>query len=131
MIKKRKKVYRRSGFEDDVEAKLKSLNIKYEYETVKLTYTIPESKHVYTPDFILDGVILETKGRYDLDDRKKMLLVTKQNPDKRIVMVFQNPNTKLTKKSKTTYATWCEKNGIEWCTFKTLESKLPKIKLTT
>ena len=127
MLKKRKVVYRRSGFEDDVEAKLKSLKIKYEYETVKLTYTIPESKHTYTPDFIVGDIHFEAKGYFDAPTKLKMKLVIQQNPDKRIIMVFQNPNTKLTKKSKTTYATWCDKNNIEWCTFKTLESKLPSI----
>jgi len=124
MIKKRKKVYRRSGFEDEVEAFLKDNKINYEYETVKLTYTIPESKHVYTPDFIVGDIHFEIKGYMDANTKKKMKLVVEQNSNKRIIMVFQNPNAKLTKKSKTTYAMWCDKNNIEWCSFKNFHTLL-------
>jgi hypothetical protein len=126
MIKRKKKVYRRSGFEDEVEAFLKSLNIKYEYEPKDkvLEYNIPESLHKYTPDFVIKGVIYETKGLWDLEDRTKILHLKRCHPKQRIVMVFQAPNAKIYKGSKTTYAMWCDKNNIEWCSFKTLHTKL-------
>ena len=38
-----------------------------------------------------------------------MKLVIEQHPDKDIRFVFQNPNTKIAKGSKTTYAIWCQK----------------------
>ena len=89
-----------------------------EYESVKLKYRIPESGHVYTPDFAIPGtnILIETKGRFSAQDRAKHLLVKAQNPDKRIILVFQNPNCTISKNSKTRYSDWCKKNGIEWMT---------------
>ena len=29
-------------------------------------------------------------------------------------MVFQNPKAKISKGSKTTYASYCDKHGIQW-----------------
>ena len=45
---------------------------------------------------------------------KKHLLIKQQKPDLDIRFVFQNPNAKLTKKSKTTYSMWADKNGFKW-----------------
>ena len=65
----------------------------FEYETLKLDYTI---KAVYTPDFILpNGVILEAKGYFKPEDRRKMLAVKKQHPDLDIRLVFQQPHKEL------------------------------------
>lgn len=126
---KKKTVKRRSGFEDDFESLLKVKKIKYEYEPKDkvLTYNIPESFHKYHPDFVVKDVIFETKGLWDLADRAKILHLKRCHPDKRIVMVFQYPNQKIYKGSPTSYAKWCEKNGIEWCTLKTLDTKLSTI----
>lgn len=33
-----------------------------------------------------------------------------------IRFVFQNPKNKLYKRSKTTYADWCDKHGFKWAT---------------
>jgi hypothetical protein len=89
---------------------------KVEYESVKLKYKIPESSHVYTPDFSVPGtnILIETKGRWDAKDRAKHILVKSQHPEKRIILVFQNPNCTITQTSKTRYCDWCKKNGIEW-----------------
>lgn len=89
---------------------------KLSYETTKLKYTVPTSIHTYTPDFHIPGtnIYLETKGRFTSQDRKKMLLVKAQHPDKRVIMVFMNAKTPITKGSKTTYADWCLKNGVEF-----------------
>ena len=112
-----KKLVHRSGFEDFTADKLKLLKIPYEYETLELAYTIPSSIHKYTPDFILaNGIILECKGVLDLETRKKMKYVIAQNPELDIRMVFQKPQNKLSKASKTTYAMWCAKNKIKWGT---------------
>jgi hypothetical protein len=73
---------------------------------------------VYTPDFILpNGVILEAKGYFKPEDRRKMLAVKKQHPHLDIRLVFQQPLNTLTKTSKTTYAMWAEKNGFLWAPF--------------
>jgi len=85
---------------------------QFEYETLRLNYTLSA---VYTPDFILpNGVILEAKGYFKPEDRRKMLAVKKQHPDLDIRLIFQAPYNTLTKTSKTTYAMWAEKNGFLW-----------------
>jgi hypothetical protein len=85
---------------------------QFEYETLKLNYTLSAN---YYPDFILpNGVILEAKGYFKPEDRRKMLAVKKQHPDLDIRLVFQAPYNTLTKKSQTTYAKWAEKNGFLW-----------------
>ena len=59
-----------------------------------------------------NGIIVETKGRFTPADRQKHLLVQKQFPELDIRFVFSNPNQKINKGSKTSYAMWCEKNGF-------------------
>lgn len=82
-----------------------------------MTYTIPESVHKYTPDFILpNGIIIEAKGLFETADRQKHLLIKKQYPHLDIRFVFQNPNNRLYKGSKTTYADWCKKHGYQYAT---------------
>ena len=105
----------RSGLEETVAEFLTSKGVKFTFETLKVPYVKPETKHIYTPDFILDnGIIIETKGRWLLDDRKKHLLIRKQRPDLDIRILFQNANAKISKGSKTSYADFCEKHGITY-----------------
>ena len=102
----------RSGLEDVISEDLKKRGVDFGYETVKIKWQLIESKP-YTPDFILpNGVIIESKGRFVLDDRKKHLKVREQNPDLDIRFVFSNSRNKIRKGSKTTYAMWCEKNNF-------------------
>ena len=97
---------------------LVELGVKYEYESTKVPYVI---QHTYTPDFILpNGVWLECKGYWDSADRKKVKSVIEQNPDIDLRMVFQAPYNTISKKSKTTYAKWCERHGIKWTSFATI-----------
>ena len=108
----------RSGLEEKVAGLLLDLGVTYEYESTKVPYVI---KHTYTPDFCLpNGVWLETKGYWDAKDRKKVLEVVKQNPLIDLRMVFQAPYNTISKKSKTTYASWCERNGIKWASYATI-----------
>jgi hypothetical protein len=80
-----------------------------------VAYIIPASEHTYNPDFKLpNGIIIETKGRFVIADRKKHLLVKQQHPELDIRFVFTNSKNKINKKSKTTYADWCEKNGFKY-----------------
>lgn len=117
------KSIKRSHFEDEVASLLNLLKVKFEYEKVSLKYTKPSTNHKYTPDFILpNGIICEAKGWLHLSDRKKMLLVIAQHPDLDIRFIFQNPNAKLSAKSKTTYAKWCDKNKIKWGTIADLQA---------
>lgn len=103
----------RSGLEDKVSKQLESKGIAFDYEIWKIPYTIPESYHIYTPDFLLpNGIFIETKGLWDSDDRKKHLLIREQYPELDIRLVFSSSRSKLYKGSKTSYAEWCEKHGI-------------------
>lgn len=80
---------------------------------ISLPYQLPEKN--YYPDVKLpNGIFIEAKGMFDSDDRVKLLLVRKQNPGVDIRIVFMNPNSKLYKGSKSTYATWCEKHGFKY-----------------
>ncbi len=105
----------RSQLEEKVAELLTNLGVTYEYETTKIAYQIA---HNYQPDFILpNGIILECKGYWDSDDRRKIKNVKEQNPDVDVRMVFQSPYNTISKRSKTTYAKWCERHDIPWCTF--------------
>ena len=111
----------RSKLEEKVADLLVNLNVKYEYETIKVDYVI---KHKYCPDFILpNGVWLECKGYWDAADRRKIKAVKEQNPDIDLRMVFQAPFNTISKKSKTTYASYCDKLGIPWCSFANIPLK--------
>jgi hypothetical protein len=105
----------RSGFEHKVSEKLTESKIKFGYEITQIDYIKPETHHKYTVDFTLpNGILVETKGRWVLEDRKKHLLIKDQHPELDIRIVFQNPNGKIRKGSKTTYADWCDKHEIVW-----------------
>lgn len=108
----RQKGYR-SGLEESVDALLKQSGIDGQYEQHKVLYTIPISYHEYTPDFRLpNGIFIETKGRFVLEDRKKHVLIKQQHPELDIRFVFQNSKNKIRKGSPTTYADWCKKHGF-------------------
>lgn len=82
------------------------------YETSKFPYI---SSHTYTPDFQLSLTkFVETKGLFSAADRSKHLKVREQNPQLKILFVFQNPYQRLTRKSTTTYADWCDKHNFKW-----------------
>ena len=103
----------RSGLEEVVDNTLKQRNIDGEYEKHKIKYTIPATDHTYTPDFRLpNGIFVETKGRFVIEDRKKHMLIKKQHPKLDIRFVFQNSKNKIRKGSPTTYADWCIKHGF-------------------
>jgi len=116
----------RSGLEEDIYIQLRKARIKHEYEKVKISYIIPSSNHIYTPDFVLEnGIIVETKGRWVLEDRKKIALIRRQYPKLDLRMVFNYSKAKIRKGSKTTYASICEKLGIPYA-----DKEIPKEWLT-
>jgi hypothetical protein len=105
----------KSGFEFMTAQQLDEKKIHFEYELRKIRYIVPSVEREYTPDFFLDnGIIIETKGRFTLEDRKKHILIRRQHPNLDIRLVFQSPYTKIRKGSKTTYAAWATKVGITW-----------------
>ena len=105
----------RSKLEERVADLLVELGVKYEYESTKVPYVI---QHNYTPDFLLpNGIFLECKGYWDPEDRRKIKAVKLLNPDMDLRMVFQAPFNTISKKSKTTYAQYCEKLNIPWTSY--------------
>ena len=105
----------RSGLEEKVAALFEELGVIYEYESTKIPYVI---QHKYTPDFLSkNGVYLETKGYWDANDRRKIKNVKQQHPEIDLRMVFQNPFNTISKRSKTTYAMYCDKLSIPWTSF--------------
>ena len=114
-LKEKKDIKFRSGLEEKVANLLTGLGVSYEYESKRIPYVI---QHHYTPDFVLPNhVVLECKGYWDAKDRRKIKQVKKDNPDMDLRMVFQSPYNTISKKSKTTYAQWCERHDIPWTHF--------------
>jgi len=103
----------RSPIEGQVADDLSENGVYWEYEQRKYNLVIPRS---YTPDFVLgNGVVLEVKGWFDQEDRRLIKLFKQQHSDVDIRMVFEKAHRKLTKSSRMTYATWCDKYNVPWC----------------
>lgn len=94
---------------------LKALAIPFLYEPAWLHYVKPARKAKYKPDFVLpNGIVIEAKGRFDSEDRQKMILIKQTYPLLDIRFVFSNPLARISKLSKTTYAMWCERYGFPY-----------------
>ena len=103
----------RSGLEVVIVESLDSQNCPYLYEAVQIPYDNPS---IYLPDFVLEAqaIVVEGKGEFKTEDRRKILLVKRQYPDLDLRIVFSHSATRIGKRSKTTYAMWCEKQGIPY-----------------
>ena len=98
-------------FKSKLEEKF-SKQFRLPYETNRLKYKL---EHTYTPDFkVADNVFIETKGRFTSSDRSKIKHVIQQHTEITLALVFQQPTTLISKKSKTSYAVWCDKHNIQW-----------------
>lgn len=105
----------RSKLEERVADQLEAASIPFEYETVKLKYTVPARSATYKPDFKINDIFIETKGwMRSAAERQKMILVKQEHPDLDIRMVFQNAKNPIYKGSQTTYAKWADDHGIKW-----------------
>lgn len=105
----------RSQLEEKIAAQLDKARLPFDYEESYLPFVQPATNHKYNPDFVLhNGIIIEAKGLFDVDDRKKHLLIKKQYPTLDIRFVFSSTRTKISAASKTTVAEWCEKNGYKF-----------------
>ena len=79
----------RSGLEDKVSLFLETRQNKVRYEALKIEWEDLRYR-TYTPDFVLDnGIIIETKGFFDAEDRRKHLEIQKQHPELDIRFLFQ------------------------------------------
>ena len=117
MTKKKTSKFR-SQLEENIAKLLDGLGVSFQYESEKLGYTI---EHSYTPDFVLPNyTYLEAKGYWSPADRRKILNVKKANPEIDLRMIFQSPYNKISKKSKTTYAQWCDRHDIPWSSYQNI-----------
>ena len=109
----------RSKSEEKIYNYLLNKKIPHEYEKGKIEYQWLEDKK-YIPDFILkeNGIILEVKGRFVREDRKKHLFIRKQKPELDIRFIFDNPKAKLYKGGKMTNASWCDKYKFKYCSLR-------------
>lgn len=116
----------RSGLEQKAAAQLLAAGIPVAYETTVIEYEVPTRTAKYTADFRLpNGVIVETKGRFVTDDRKKHRLIKDQHPNLDIRLLFNNPNARISKLSKTTYAKWCTDHGIKYAKAVSRDAPIP------
>lgn len=105
---------------------LESKNIPYEYETLKISYVKQScpccntiiKKGVYTPDFLVEGKIIECKGRFTSVDRTKHLQIKASNPDLVIYFLFQVDN----KMGKSRYSDWAKKHKIPYAIISDLKN---------
>jgi hypothetical protein len=110
----------RSGLEQAVGAMLEEFSnetgLVWDYESERISYTVPSRLAKYTPDFPLitlgsnKKIYVETKGRFLTADRQKHILIKAQQPLLDIRFVFSSSRTRISKQSKTTYAAWCRKH---------------------
>ena len=115
----------KSPLEVDIAAQLDKEGVRYQYEGERIAYK-PIKPLWYVPDFHkfekAPHIILEGKGWFRTSkERTRLLAVRECNPGLEVRFVFQKANNRLSKKSKTTYAEWCDKNGFKWC-----EKVIPK-----
>ncbi len=127
MAKRHQKFSYRSGLEARIAEELNKKKTVYSFEPKdgKIDYTVPESYHTYTPDFVIKTksgkqIIVESKGIWDYEDRYKHLLIRQQHPDLDIRFVFSRSKQRIRKGSATTYATICDGlgrapfRGVKW-----------------
>jgi predicted nuclease of restriction endonuclease-like RecB superfamily len=113
----------KSQFEKNVAKEFRKYGIKFTYEPEVVRFLQPEKQRKYIPDFRIktkmgNVFLVETKGKLDADDRKKLEWVKAQNPDLNLVLLFMNSDVKLRKGSKTTYGMWATKAGFTWYDFR-------------
>ena len=103
----------RSKFEAELASILVTAKCPFGYEKMVVPYHRPANYH---PDFAIYSscIVIEAKGFFEPEDRTKMLLVKARHPELDIRFVFQTPNSKLNKNSKTTYGMWADKHGFPW-----------------
>jgi hypothetical protein len=112
----RKKTGYRSTLEVKVAKQLQDEGVTFAYESLRVPYTLPAAEKHYCPDFPIPGtnILIEAKGRFDADDRKKLALVKEQHPEWDLRLVFENARGKINPSSKTTLAEWADKHGFKW-----------------
>lgn len=103
----------KSGFERTVSIQLSQAGVEWDYEQVKLPYTL---EGTYNPDFRLlkSGILIEVKGFLDRESKRKMVAVKKAHPSIDIRFCFSQSDKKIPG-SKQTHGEWARKNGFPYC----------------
>ena len=117
----------RSQLERGIAEQLEAAGIPVNFEKMKITYTVPEKEHKYTPDFHAGSIIIESKGAFGygahsakfgggdpVKERQKLIHIKEQHPHLDLRIVFQRAATKIRKGSPTSYAMWADANNIPW-----------------
>jgi|TARA_R110000803_G_scaffold171145_1_gene234021 hypothetical protein len=103
----------RSGLEVTLATYLKEKGVDAEYESMKIEWE-DLTYRTYTPDFVLpNGIIIEAKGLFTANDRRKHLAIKKQHPNLDIRFVFENGRRKLSKGAKSSYVVWCDRYDFD------------------
>lgn len=118
----------RSGFEYTLAKQLEEAGIPFKYEIAAYNYylKIPNAfcyecsstevftEKSYTPDFFLEnGIIVEAKGKFTEQNRKKHKAIKELHPDIDLRIVFMRDNW-VTKKHTIKYSGWCEQHDIDY-----------------
>lgn len=118
----------RSGLEITNARVLDDAGVSFEYEKHKLFYIVPARVASYKPDFVLsNGIVLETKGLFEVEDRQHHILLKQQHPELDIRFVFTRSANSITavfkkdvagnkvrRENITTYADWCRTHGFQF-----------------
>jgi hypothetical protein len=102
----------RNKFEGRLKKQLEEAKVDYLYEAFKIEYVLTKT---YLPDFAIkhNNIIIEAKGVFDADDRRKHLAIKEQHPELDIRFIFVRDN-KLRRGAKTTYSEWCNYHGFKY-----------------
>ena len=93
----------RSGLEEDISIELIEKGVQFTYEKLKISW-LDSKTRTYTPDFVLldNGIIIESKGRFTSEDRRKHKEIKKQYPDLDLRFVFTNSEQSYTRTLRAT-----------------------------
>lgn len=104
----------RSGYEEKIRRDLQLKGVSFLHEPIKIEYIQPAIRRYYIPDFITEqGIVVEAKGIFDLEDRKKHLYIKENYPELEVRFVFQRDQP-IRKGSKVRYSDWCKANGFKY-----------------
>jgi hypothetical protein len=109
----------RSWFEVDIALDALEMEYVFGYELQHIIWKEPEKLRKYKPDYWFqkkDGslLVVEAKGRWTAQDRKKICYVTEQHPNLDLRMLFERDNTLSKSPNSKHYTEWCDKKGIRY-----------------
>jgi len=95
---------------------------KFLYEPYRLPYVVHKK---YVPDFICErtGAMIECKGFFRVGDTQKYKAI-RDRIDRPLIFVFSDSRKRLRKGSKMTLGEWCDKEGLEHFTMKSIDKLL-------